>query len=93
MIVYINLLRKELEDAHNNLPFNIATFGRLYELLVDKSGEDYCNNLRFLDSIKGEIAALANLDGLDNPLLEIHAPATILRRTTLPHQYATGPLR
>jgi hypothetical protein len=74
MIVYINLLRKELEDAHNNLPFNVATFGCLYELLVNKSGEDYCDNLRFLDSIKGEIAALANLDGLDNPLLEIQCP-------------------
>jgi hypothetical protein len=75
MILYINLLRKELEDAHDNLSFNVATFGCLYELLVDESGEDYCNNLRFLDSIKGEIAALANLDSLDNPLLKIQCPS------------------
>jgi hypothetical protein len=75
MIVYINLVRKELEAANNNLPFNVATFGCLHKLLVDKSREDYCNNLRFLDSIKGEIAALVNLDGLDNPLLEIQHPS------------------
>ncbi len=52
MIVYINLIRKELEDATADLPFNVTSFGCLYELLVDESGTDYHDNLRFLDSIK-----------------------------------------
>ncbi len=52
--VYINLLRKELEDATADLPFNVTSFRRLYEyeLLVDESGTDYRDNLQFLDLIK-----------------------------------------
>jgi hypothetical protein len=73
MIVYINLLRKELEDATADLPFNVTSFGRLYKLLADESGTDYHDNLRFLDLIKEDIAALAGLDNHDNPLLEIRS--------------------
>ena len=74
MIVYINLLRKELEDATADLPFNVTSFGRLYELLVDVRGTDYRDNLQFLDSIKEDIAALAGLDDQEDPLLEIRSP-------------------
>jgi hypothetical protein len=74
MIVYINLLRKELEDSTADLPFNVTSFGRLYKLLVDESRTDYRDNLRFLDSIKEDIAAFAGLDDQDDPLLEIRSP-------------------
>jgi hypothetical protein len=74
MIVYINLLRKELEDANADLPFSVTSFGCLYKLLMDKSRTDYHDNLCFLDSIKEDIAALAGLDDQDNPLLEIRSP-------------------
>jgi hypothetical protein len=71
MIVYLNLLRDELEYARTDLPFNIELFGCLYDLLVKENGEDYHNNQKFLDSIKREIAALTGLENLDDPLLNI----------------------
>jgi hypothetical protein len=57
MIVYINLLRKELEDTTADLSFNVTSFGRLYKLLMDESGTDCHDNLQFLDSIKEDITA------------------------------------
>jgi hypothetical protein len=58
-----------MKDANADLPFNVTSFGRLYELLVDESGTDYQDNLWFLDSIKEDIATLAVLDNQDDPLL------------------------
>jgi hypothetical protein len=71
MIVYLNLLRDELEYARTDLPFKVEPFWRQYDLLVKENGENYHNNQKFLDSIKWEIAALTGLENLDDPLLNI----------------------
>ncbi len=73
MILCINLLRKELKDAQDELPFNLTTYGRLYTLLAEESGRAYRDNLQYQDSIKEDIAALAGIDDQDDPLLEMRS--------------------
>ncbi len=45
MTLYINLLKKEVEDAKDGLLFSPNTFGTLYNFLVQDCGEEYNNNL------------------------------------------------
>ncbi len=70
MILYINIVKKELEDANNRLPFDLTPYGRLYKLLVKESGGEYKDNLCYQEMIKDELVALAGIDQHNKPLLK-----------------------
>jgi hypothetical protein len=62
MILYINIIKKELKGANNGLPFDLTPYGRLYNLLVKESRGEYKDNLCYLETIKDDHVALVGIN-------------------------------